>query len=1177
MVKKWFLPALLIAFNLISGTSEAQDRSIHHTFQLAKRAQNYFEGFQENTGNNQFSYPSLRDDVTSSLITRCTDGTMAIEWKTATLPWVITSDTVGFLWMASADHTTEGKKFEIFINGVPRFTFISSGQQQKEFRNKDGGTLGFSGISGDQHGDYHGYMWIWAPKDWFEAGQPQTIRIVGEAAGSNSWIIVYQAKDALSFLLKSAKYSTWSEFTATPAAKQYQATLKCPLAKSGENITVKYGQEEKVYQLTANDEFSTITFSIPNLVKGKHLSIKDNTGKILVQPEFGKVEDQTILIPKSLLKTESSLQNGIIHIKTLRTYKPATIESLAQLAQSPSANGNIFLMNSSHQDIAWMDSPEKCVILRDTMLLTPLFEIGSRDPDYRFDVEDALMIKEYISRHPEKRGLVQQMLNNGNISCGSTYTQPYEELYSGEALARQFYFGARWLRKEFGYSANTYWNEDVPGRTLQMPQIMRKAGTKNLMLSRQEKGLYHWFSPDGSYITAFSPGHYGDAYVQLNRTFYDAALYISQQAMYFGKYYAADTKNPVFPVLSDWDMSAAKDYSQVMKQWEGINQLELNDNNVIQVKLPSIKIVTAPVFFDAVGNEKTFIPEIRGERPALWLYIHGPTHHKAISASREADILLTVAEKFATANALVRGNFEQYPYDRLNTAWEAKIFPDHGWGGKNGQITDDLFLEKYSFALSEAKAVLDQELHQLASSIVTDTAKGTPVVVFNSLNWLRNGTVNIDLNNKVNSDFIISDNEGNICTKAFTPEGLSFVANKVPPCGYRTFYINSKKCDAITPTIKQEEMQTPPTVAENKYYILTFGKGGLTSIFDKTENQELLDTQKFLGGEVFTMRSEGTGAGEFSDIQKPTMEGFDKTSLHAGDWTKMESNAVFSRFKFRCKIRNGEIEEILTLYNEEKRIGFDISLLNWDGELYREFRMAIPLRMDNGQVSYEVPFGVVNVGKDEMEGSPGERHKTLCRDIHPRGIQNWIYAGNDKTGITLSSDVAVADWIDPSADPVNNIILQPLLMASRRSCHTEGNEYLQTGDHHFSFSLISDKPGWQNGFKAALETNEKMQVVVDPEMYKNASLPLEMSFFSSENDNLIISTVKRAEDNNGFVVRAWDIRGTDCNTRLNFFTTIKQGWQTDLLEYPLHKIITNSNSAEIKVGHHGIETFLFQK
>ena len=34
---------------------------------------------------------------------------------------------------------------------------------------------------------------------------------------------------------------------------------------------------------------------------------------------------------------------------------------------------------------------------------------------------------------------------------------------------------------------------------------------------------------------------------------------------------------------------------------------------------------------------------ITGERPNLWLYIHGPTHHWAISAEREAAALLPAA------------------------------------------------------------------------------------------------------------------------------------------------------------------------------------------------------------------------------------------------------------------------------------------------------------------------------------------------------------------------------------------------------------------------------------------------------------------------------------------------------------------------------------------------------
>jgi len=920
----------------------------------------------------------------------------------------------------------------------------------------------------------------------------------------------------------------------------------------------------------------SVTCYLPGSVIGKSLSVKDETGKIFTQAEFGKPESQTIMIPKSLLSFDCSVQDKIIRIKSLRTFKPLTIESLAELAQSPAAKGKIYLMNSSHQDIAWMDSPEKCVILRDTMLLTPLFEIGSRDPEYRFDVEDALMIKEYITRHPDKRPLVQQMLNNGNISCGSTYIQPYEEMYSGEALARQFYFGARWLKNEFNYSADTYWNEDVPGRTLQMPQIMRKAGTKNLMLSRQEKGLYHWYSPDGSYITAYSPGHYGDAYVQLNKTFYDASSFIAQQALYFNKYYAQETKIPVTPILSDWDMSAAKDYSNIITQWKAINKLEINEGKIIEAKLPEFKIVTAPEFFAALEKEKTTIPEIRGERPALWLYIHGPSHHKALTASREADILLPMAEKFAAANALVKGNFNEYPYERLNNAWEAKIFPDHGWGGKNGQITDDLFAEKYRFAQSEAQAILDQTLNELASSIVCDEGKGIPVVVFNSLNWSRSGIITLEMMIEKDKEPNISDLSGKVCTNILSTDNkLSFLVENIPSCGYKTFYLTFKEDPKSNPDTDSEK-ETETQVTENKYYRVIFANGGLGSIFDKELNTELLDTQKFLGGEIFTMRSEGNGAGEFADIQQPSMEGFDKTSLHATNWELLESNPLFTRFSFRCKIRNAEIEETVTLYHFEKRIDFNVALLNWDGELYREFRMAMPLVMKEAQVSYEVPFGVVNVGQDEMAGTPGERHKTLCKDMHPRGIQNWISASDEKSGVTLSSSVAVADWVDPTTNPVKNIVLQPLLMASRRSCHGEGNEYLQTGDHHFLFSFTSHVSGWQKGYRKALEANEKLQVVLNPNMYKNASLPTELSFFSIEKENLLISTVKKAEDINGFTVRVYDLEGKDSVSKLKFFKPVKSGWQTDLLEYPKNAITTNGKEAEISVGHHAIETYTFE-
>jgi len=70
MLKKHFYMLLSLAFSLTLNTSKAQDQSIQRTFQLAAQAKSYYEGFQKNIGKNEFSYQSLRDDVTSGLLTR---------------------------------------------------------------------------------------------------------------------------------------------------------------------------------------------------------------------------------------------------------------------------------------------------------------------------------------------------------------------------------------------------------------------------------------------------------------------------------------------------------------------------------------------------------------------------------------------------------------------------------------------------------------------------------------------------------------------------------------------------------------------------------------------------------------------------------------------------------------------------------------------------------------------------------------------------------------------------------------------------------------------------------------------------------------------------------------------------------------------------------------------------
>jgi alpha-mannosidase len=178
-------------------------------------------------------------------------------------------------------------------------------------------------------------------------------------------------------------------------------------------------------------------------------------------------------------------------------YHPGLGTSLQELSSRSAGLGTQHLIVSTHQDIAWMDSPEQCIRDRDEKIITPLLHIMKEDPAYRFDLEDVLCLREYLVRHPERKEEIHRYLREGRLGVGASFNQPYEDLCSGEMLVRQFYAGRRWLRTNFpGCDTKTYWNPDVPGRTLQMAQVMHKAGVEYLVMSRFERLC--WFSLDGS-------------------------------------------------------------------------------------------------------------------------------------------------------------------------------------------------------------------------------------------------------------------------------------------------------------------------------------------------------------------------------------------------------------------------------------------------------------------------------------------------------------------------------------------------------------------------------------------------------------------------------------------------------------------------------------------------------
>jgi alpha-mannosidase len=863
------------------------------------------------------------------------------------------------------------------------------------------------------------------------------------------------------------------------------------------------------------------------------------------------------------------------HAAEKRSANVKTAQSAA--SKTPETAGVLSIISSSHQDIAWMDSPEKCVEYRDKNVITPALALLAKDPGYAFTMENMLNLMEYLGRHPERRDEVVRDTREGRMEWGATFNQPYESLFSGEQLIREVYFGRRWIKKNFpGCDARVYFSPDVPGRSMQMPQILAKAGIPYMVMSRYHEGFYRWASPDGTSVLAYSPGHYGNAAAYLNAAPAEGVKAIADKIARWKDYYAARGLPSQFPLLNSVDFSQPTDFSDLIKSWNGAQ-------TAFPVPL-TMRYSSARRFFEGLDVKAGKFDTVTGERPNLWLYIHGPTHHWAISAQREAGALLPAAETFSTIRALLDGSFKDYPAVRFEAAWEAAIYPDHGWGGKEGQITDRLFRKKFEFARDEGRDMLNLALAEIASRITMKSPLGVPIVVFNTLSWKRTDPV-VCLVRPKGPEFRLIRSDGEEIHWQRLPSlpgqpaeavRIEFLAENVPSLGYKTWYLTEGSSGGVT----NPPVETGTDVIENGFYRIELAPGGLKSVYDKELAREVLDTGKFLGFEVFTMQSVGNGAGEFGRVQQPTMEGFDRLSLHSPAWRfeAAESGPLRTVVRFEQPLKNCTVREKLIVRNDIKRIDCEVDILRWDGDPYREFRIALPVGADNGRVTYEVPLGVVEVGKSEITGTGGPAYGSLvydelCSDIRPREVQNFIGAGNDVFGMTLTTSAAVCDFKDPTPLPVPYPVLQPILLASRRSCHGEGNWYLQEGDHSYRFSMTSHRPGWRNGYQQGIQPNHPLIALVNPVSRTGASLPESMGFVSLSAANVLVSTLKKAEDDDNVVLRVYDIEGRDAEAALDLFSPVRAAEKVNIIEEEGTALRSRKTGLLLKVGHHAIETF----
>ena len=856
-------------------------------------------------------------------------------------------------------------------------------------------------------------------------------------------------------------------------------------------------------------------------------------------------------------------------------------------------NATINIIPNSHEDLAWLDTQQATGEWRRDRAVRPAIDLLEQNPDYHWGLETNILLIDYLANRPEKAQLIHTLIAEKRLSFGAMYNQPYQDMWGSESVMRELYYGRKWLRDHLGSDVDckTAWGTDVPVVLMQMPQILAKSGVKYLMLGRFRPGLFDWYSPDGSKVSVGSLGIYGQLssfytpYTTLN-----LALQIPQLLHNWEPLYKTHDIPPQFPIsdMSDY-LPPTTELLPLVHEWNSDAKQKYGAGF-------KIRFNTAEGFMDSITqNPATKLPVLKGEWVDTWGYIV-PTQHTMAAAGREAEWDLTSAEEFWTLKYLSSGKSEPYQREAFDEAWMAHIYFDHGPGGFNGDVTDTYFLAQEEKALLMGRSLLGNAVNWIAARTTSLDPNSLKLVVFNPLSWKRGGPTQVEIPMSPDQDAEITAADGTVVPSQRVPQvpggTVRYVvaASNIPSVGYATFKVALK--GRKTEAAPHEEFSNKSF--ENPFYRLEFVPGGLKSIYDKQLNKELLRTDEFLGGEIFAMNSVGcdsSGYTGFGEIAQPSWKSIEKASQYSPLWRVTESGPVRTGWRMEQPFKDATVRLDLYAYQQTKRLEFNISILHWSGQPYKEFRMAMPVDIQNGQVAYEVPYGVLEVGKDELQEAPFKGMYSIpSTQIHPRFVQNWISATNGDFGVILSSQATTWDYLDGQEKKDRFTLLQPILLASRRSCHPQGNSYSPAGDHEYHFGFSSFKGTWHEHFQFGDEVNAPFPgVVVQPKtsippamlailpsievatQIRGPFLPSSLSLCEVSSPHYVVSDIKLADDKQGIIVRGYEIADQGTPVSLKFPLNIEKANATDLIEDDLPERVNSSGgSVQFVAGHRAI-------
>ena len=765
----------------------------------------------------------------------------------------------------------------------------------------------------------------------------------------------------------------------------------------------------------------------------------------------------------------------------------------------------------SHIDVAWL-WPLRETEAKCTRTFGTQLALMDEYPEYKFLQSQAHLYWMMKKRYPKLYARIKKAVAKGQwIADGGMWVEADTNVTGGESLIRQFIHGKRFYKQEFGVDSELMWLPDVFGYSAALPQIMAGCGIKHFSTQK-----IFWTYNGGDpfpYNTFWWQGIDGTNVLSYIHNDYNSTTNPAAILARWNERVQKDTTHPGRLLPFGWGDGGGgpmRDHLEFLRRQKDLEGC------------PKCHIAAPSSFFANLMTDN--LPQWVGE---LYFQAHRGTYTsqaKTKKGNRASEIALREAELWGAAASVVTGF--RFPLGTAEELWRAVLL---------NQFHDIIPGSSITRVYAEAEAAYASVIAQAgtiaskacAALIEKDEAA---VTVFNSLSWKRDATV------KLPAGFAGAETDDGVPVPTQNVDGtVHGLVRAIPSCGWTT--VRKATSRAHGPCVT-----ATPTMLENELLRVKFNqRGEIMSMFDKEHNVEFAQAPC----NVFHLYKDVPSSFDAWDIdsmykaQEVPLAGPAKTTVHA-------AGPVCGSVRLTRRIGNSPLEQEIILWSGSRKLDFR-TRVGWQ-ESHKLLKVSFPVTVRAEDALHEIQFGHVRRPTHATRPYDAARFE-VCN-------QKWTALAEENRGAAVLNDCKYGVNVEGSS--INLTLLKSALAPDMMA---------DKGTHEFTYAFYC----WTGAFKdsgviqAAYDLN--MPATVVPGAAPRASL------FSVSAPNVIVETVKPAEDGSGdVVVRLYESARCSVTCDLRTSLPVAAVVETNMLEQTVRKVKTSAGKIHLSFKPFEIKT-----